>query len=465
MDHVEIRASLETYLRGMAKDSSIWFGADIPPKKLKAAIASYAPGVVEERVIALHDRTVFGGADEGFLVTDAAFYGRDIFGYEGTVEIRFNDLQGVEHVALVDGRASVRVSRNTEPMLCLVTSERFQDDTVGPWIKRFVYKVIAMREQGVLTTEDRYVIVQDMAEEFRVEYVKMAVLLALSDDNEISSLELAEVQLLMTRLELSQAARRRLWRFVAGNRVSTEAVLEELERLAPKGALPVLVLSLLKDLMAIARRREKGVNASADAFIVAVAQRYGVSVSQREFIEQALVFDESVVSGSVKASQLRRMGTELAAKSAAVGVPLVAVYLSGSVIGLSAAGITSGLAALGFGGLFGLGAMVSGIGTVLLLSVAIYQIVRWLTGSEEKELAALRERLMQEVVRQLQRTVNALVGDIQMLTYDVVDLTRQAEIDKVRMQRLAQDLQALTGAMSTLSQRAQQGRDTTLAAS
>ncbi|MFO0646008.1 MAG: hypothetical protein U0326_07210 [Polyangiales bacterium] len=465
MDHLAIRVRLETYLRGMAKDSSIWFGNDIPRKKLEAAINSYAKGVVAEHVVALHDSTVFGGADEGFLVTDAAFYSHNVLDCDGKIELRFDMIRDVERVALVDGRASVRVARPVDSYTCFVTSSSFQNDPVGVFLERFFKEVITMRGQGMLASEDRFVIVQDMSEEFRVEYVKMAVLLALSDDNEISSMELAEVQMLMTRLELSPAARRQLWRFVAGERVPADAVLDELERLVPKGAWSVLVLSLLKDLMVIARRRETGANASTDVFVAHVAQRYGVSLPQREFIEQALVFDEAVLSGSVNASQIKKMGTDLAAKSAAVGVPLVAVYLSGSVIGLSAAGITSGLAALGFGGLFGLSAMVTGIGAVLVLGVAVYQIVRWLAGSEEKELAALRERLMQEVVRQLQRTVNALLGDIQELTANVVDLTRQAEIDKRRMRRLAQELQALAGAMATLSKRAEQGRDTTLAAS
>ena len=45
----------------------------------------------------------------------------------------------------------------------------------------------------------------------------------------------------------------------------------------------------------------------------------------------------------------------------AVGVPIAAVVYSGSVVGLSAAGITSGLAALGLG----LG-MVPGIGVAIL---------------------------------------------------------------------------------------------------
>ncbi|MFN6065837.1 MAG: TerB family tellurite resistance protein, partial [Pseudanabaena sp.] len=51
----------------------------------------------------------------------------------------------------------------------------------------------------------------------------------------------------------------------------------------------------------------------------------------------------------------------------AVGVPIAAVYLSGSVIGLSAAGITSGLAAIGLG--FG---MVPGIGIAVLVGAGIF---------------------------------------------------------------------------------------------
>lgn len=59
MDHLAIRVRLETYLRGMAKDSSIWFGNDIPRKKLEAAINSYAKGVVAEHVVALHGPAPF----------------------------------------------------------------------------------------------------------------------------------------------------------------------------------------------------------------------------------------------------------------------------------------------------------------------------------------------------------------------------------------------------------------------
>ena len=74
-------------------------------------------------------------------------------------------------------------------------------------------------------------------------------------------------------------------------------------------------------------------------------------------------FDEQILAGQISDSQIANHAKTLAAKASAVGMPIAAVYLSGSVVGLSASGITSGLAALGLGGVLGLSSMVTGIGT------------------------------------------------------------------------------------------------------
>lgn len=71
------------------------------------------------------------------------------------------------------------------------------------------------------------------------------------------------------------------------------------------------------------------------------------------------------------------MSKNTTAKGAAVGMPLAAVYLSDSVVGLGATGITSGLATLGMGGLLGLSGVVTEIGVVILSDIAAYQGVKW----------------------------------------------------------------------------------------
>lgn len=99
----------------------------------------------------------------------------------------------------------------------------------------------------------------------------------------------------------------------------------------------------------------------------------------------------------------------------AVAVPVAAVYLSGSVIGLSAAGITSGLAALGLG----LG-MVPGIGVAVLLGTATFMVVRYLFGrkqANQKQVEAEeKERRAQAALRNMQEIINTLIERIGALS-------------------------------------------------
>jgi uncharacterized tellurite resistance protein B-like protein len=103
---------------------------------------------------------------------------------------------------------------------------------------------------------------------------------------------------------------------------------------------------------------------------------------------------------------------------AAVGVPIAAVYFSGSVIGLSAAGITSGLAALGLG--FG---MVPGIGIAVLVGAGIFMGISSLLdtgGNRAKE----EERKKQE--RRFQLVIQNMHGAIGQITEKILDLQKKA---------------------------------------
>ncbi|PDW00798.1 hypothetical protein [Candidatus Viridilinea mediisalina] len=105
--------------------------------------------------------------------------------------------------------------------------------------------------------------------------------------------------------------------------------------------------------------------------------------------------------------------TKLAAAGlAAVGVPIAAVYVSGSVIGLSAAGITSGLAALGLG----LG-MVPGIGIAVLLGTGAFLGVQaLLEGSNAQQQSRLRKQIQQRakaLIAHLEHMITLLDQHIQ----------------------------------------------------
>lgn len=112
----------------------------------------------------------------------------------------------------------------------------------------------------------------------------------------------------------------------------------------------------------------------------------------------------------------------------AVGVPLAAVWFSGSVIGFSAAGITSGLAALG--ALVGIGGMIPGLGVAVLAGAGIFMGVNWVldTGDKRKkeQIKSERERKAQLVIENMQGAINQLIEQISSLQDKAVALESSA---------------------------------------
>lgn len=126
--------------------------------------------------------------------------------------------------------------------------------------------------------------------------------------------------------------------------------------------------------------------------------------------------DDNQAADAVKAA---------AAGLGAVGIPIAAVYFSGSVIGLSAAGITSGLAALGLG--FG---MVPGIGIAVLVGAGIFwgvsQILDLGGNRSKEEVRKEQERKAQLVIQNMQGAINQLVEQITNLQGKATDLESSA---------------------------------------
>jgi hypothetical protein len=121
----------------------------------------------------------------------------------------------------------------------------------------------------------------------------------------------------------------------------------------------------------------------------------------------------------------------------AVGVPIAAVYFSGSVIGLSAAGITSGLAALGLG----LG-MVPGIGIAVIIGTGIFFGLKTLFGDSKEEKEKIRrlnkERKAQLVIKNLQETINALMDRMKGLEKSAQKAEANESAIEVLRERLLQ---------------------------
>ena len=181
-----------------------------------------------------------------------------------------------------------------------------------------------------------------------------------------------------------------------------------------------------------------------EEFLNDVYHRLGVTREQRIAIENFVRKAKEIAEKGLDDNVAERSLKDAASGLSAVGIPIAAVYFSGSVIGLSAAGITSGLAAIGLG----LG-MVPGIGIAILLGTAIFVGLRKVFGdskkTKEKQIAADRERKAQLVIKNLTESVNVLLKKIN-------DLEENSKANEERLNELKSRLFALNQMLKTRKQ-------------
>jgi len=200
----------------------------------------------------------------------------------------------------------------------------------------------------------------------RVDYLIVVASMAAAD-GELAAAELTKLREFCMSLELGPAERGVV--MAAAEQPDAVHIREVAGRLKSSE----LRFTLMTDLLFMAYADEKYVEAERRE-IHALADALGIPDAQRVALEKYVVAVlKAQQTSGVGPEDLKKLGGDVAASLASVGVPIAAVAVSGSVFGLSAAGITSGLAALGLG----LG-MASGLGVAVGIGVGGYFGVRWL---------------------------------------------------------------------------------------
>lgn len=428
-----------------------YFAPDIPQKKLANALQKYAPSVDPDRVIVLHDDTLFGGGKEGFLITDSAFYAHNL-GNDGIV-IRFN---AIEEVCLEQELESEKDGeKKYRPVLFIKQSSgdlRLKSENPEQ-LHAFLYEVIAIRDSGVTRDVDGIVIVEEMRPEVKENYIKAIVNLTWDGDQQIDEREMAELQMLMTQVRTSPESRVAIRSYLFAPNVAIENLLQSMDAYVPSGSETALHFSLVKDMVRVLRSTKLDARPTENVFLLRIAEIYGITIEQIQFLNDVCENDERILLGELQDDQITRSAKEFAAKGAAVGIPIAAVYMSGSVVGLSAAGVTSGLSALGLGGILGLSSMVTGIGVAVLIGVAAYKGLKWLSSGNESDRAARREFLIQEVVRLQQQTIANLAQDVNHFAKRLVDLVQSSAENSALIDKLGRELTLLINAMDVLQGR------------
>lgn len=280
--------------------------------------------------------------------------------------------------------------------------------------------------------------------------------MAFDNDGEVDNDEFSEILQLITRLNISAETRNKIRLYIAepSGMVPTSSLISLIDELSPDGMQKALHISLVKDLLSVNSSLTQG-QAQDFEFLQKNKTLFCIGDQEIELAQMAIENDKKVLDRAYDDKAIAKSIKVLSAKAGAVGVPLGAVYLSGSVMGLSAAGMTSGLATLGMGGVLGLSSMATGIGAAVILGVVAYKGIRHLTNSGVEEGDKRREIMLQEVIRQSQKTVSMVIEDINLLTKELSDALSSEHVTKEKLGRLAQKFSQYVQASKSINAKAE----------
>lgn len=424
--------NVQEYLRKnlQAVSKGVFVAPKIPEKKLNNAIKAFKFSGDPGSVIALYDNTLLGRATDGILFTGKQLIYRSSFG--DPVAIAYSDIASVERVEVSAGdkkRELILLKRNDGPGLSL-------DMLIGcDYTKLASVMTEALTRFTEFNEEAQFTPLETMAEELKEAYVKVIVNMAFDNDGEVDQHELAELHLLINRISLKPETRFAL-RAYMGTQQERQPVTELLQIVdvkAPPGQVHSVHVSLVKDLLHV-YLSTGGTTLDQFAFLTTHRAALQVSEGDIELAHAAIKNDRDMLRSDLTDDQVESALKVLAAKAAAVGTPLAAVYLSGSVIGMSAAGMTSGLATLGMGGALGLSSMATGIGVAVLLGMGAYAGVRHVTGADGITRSRRRELMLNEIIKQRQATIVLVVDDINYLSGKLNEVIskHEGQSDKIR---------------------------------
>lgn len=448
-------SNINIYLRENLKfiaPKNVFVAPDIDEKRLNNAVKAFGFQGSPNNVIALFDTTIFGSGKDGLLFTGMQVIYHPAF--TDPIAINFEDISAVTVVDVVKDEKK----GTTEKILAVMLKNggkqeiKSHDSMSLERLKEIFNTVIS--EFKEFKEEKQLISINEMSELLKVAYLKAIINMASETDKQINEKEYAEILLLMTRLELGSESRLTIRTYIANpeQRNALAGLMQEIDNECPEGQIKSLHISLTKDLINLYYSTGR---TSMEDFTFLKNNRHLIKVTDGE-IELAIMAiknDHDMLKDDFTDDQIVSAIKALSAKAAAVGTPLAAVYLSGSVIGMSAAGMTSGLATLGLGGMLGLSSMATGIGVAVLLGVGAYAGMRKLTGADEITRSKRRELMLNEVIKQTQATISYLIQDINFITVKINTLIAGNSAQSSKIAELARLLQQLTGAGQVLTQK------------
>lgn len=438
---------------GQVAREGLHIAPDIPEKKLNNAAKSMNLQDTIGSVIALLDTTVFGSGKDGLAFTGEKMVYKPVF--ESPIVINFSDLEKSEYIRNVTTNDKGKEKVIEYTLITRKDGSSFKVENISECnieqLSEFLNTI--SNQFDTFEEEDQLVTLSEMPEELKVAYLKVIVNMAYSDDGELDKNKFAQILLLMTRLELSSESRFTLREYsTTGELENLESLMQTIDETCIPSHNKLVKISLVKDLFSVFMSVNNG---QYDNFVFFKDNHslFDVSDDEVKLIIDALKLDFKMLNDDFSDDALTRGMKELGAKAGAVGIPLAAVYLSGSVMGMSAAGLTSGLATLGLGGVLGFSSMATGIGVAVLLGVGAYKGIKHLTGANELDKTKRRELMLNEVIKQTQATISYLMEDINFITIKLSEAILSHSVQDAKVKQLLQKVKLLTSTGNVLTQK------------
>ncbi|SNT70095.1 hypothetical protein [Psychrobacter sp. LV10R520-6] len=381
---------------------NIYVAPEIPKKKIDNAIKEFDFDADVNSIVAIYDNSLLGNVKDGLLFVGSGFY---IKNKDSVKKVDFSQIKKVS----LSQEDSIIIMLNNEDFISMprIVSSKFSASGFVEVINEVISNFDSFEDAH------QNVAIENMDEDLKIAYMSIMVRMTLDDDGIIDEKEISELLLLMTRLKLKSESRNKVRASIAYPEevLAVEDLLKVIETKAPAGQLRNLHISLYKDLVNIHSSSKEKFN-DQFRFLNNILPKINITEEDKGIVKQAILNDRAVLDDETTDSEIIENMKKLSMNAAAVGTPLAAIYISGSVMGLSAAGITSGLATLGMGGLLGMSGMVTGIGVIVLLGVGTYHGLRKMTGTDVIAKHEKRRLMLNEIIKQNQEALSLLMNDI-----------------------------------------------------
>src|SRR5699024_10763751 len=423
MEYTEfIKENLSNNIKGARSTTSkVHIAPDISEKVLTNAVKSTKELIEKEYYLGIIDTSLTGSGKEGIYLSGEKIVIKELM--EQPHEIYFKDIEGITTQNRVKKEKNydynvIKLKNGSSYSI----SEMLSNYINANLFEEFIDQIIELNEENDFIETNQIIPLEDLDEEIKTIYVKILCNYAYSNDNIIDSSEYADIVSFIARINMDSEHRVELRSYMSDVNMVEDSfeLVEQLSERCGNIDFGIIKMSLLKDLIALYAIEHGEEELIHDKFILTMADELDINSNELHVFLDTHKYNQSILEKRLNDSDIKKTIKDISSKAASVGVPMAALYLSGTA-GVSAIGMTSGLATLGMGGLLGFSSMFTGVGVLALLGITSYQGKKKLTGLNDEKNNKHREFMLQEIIKNNQKRLQYLIEDVNTISSKLIN--------------------------------------------